>query len=253
VLQEIAASQAKEFREISGRLPRATGGGVGRFGWRGQTETLRQFVLAACANELGLQSPGHPQQPNPLAPRYKGKGDDLTSADIEALVKFVLNLPRPQSEPARNTNEATALGQGERIFTRIGCSACHMPDVGRVEGLFSDLLLHDMGPALEDPVKPNPETRRMEQMVSFGYSGSGSIFVEEEIDTPELAREWRTPPLWGVADSAPYLHDGRAQTLIEAINLHGGEAATAAQRFRDLSGEERSSLIFFLESLVAPR
>jgi hypothetical protein len=39
-----------------------------------------------------------------------------------------------------------------------------------------------------------------------------------------LAQEWRTPPLWGLSDSAPYLHDGRAETVLEAIAQHGGEA-----------------------------
>jgi len=49
-----------------------------------------------------------------------------------------------------------------------------------------------------------------------------------------------------------YLHDGRADTLTEAIQLHSGEAAAAAKRYRDLPSEERSALIFFLQSLVAP-
>ena len=51
------------------------------------------------------------------------------------------------------------------------------------------------------------------------------------VESSNLESEWRTPPLWGVADSPPYLHDGRAATLIDAITLHGGEAETATLRF----------------------
>jgi len=48
--------------------------------------------------------------------------------------------------------------------------------------------------------------------------------------TGPLPAEWRTPPLWGVARSAPYLHDGRAPTLEEAIRLHGGQGKDSAHR-----------------------
>ena len=64
--------------------------------------------------------------------------------------------------------------------------------------------------------------------------------------------EWRTPPLWGLRESAPYLHDGRAPTIEQAILLHGGEAAASAQRYRGLSPRERGQLERFLLSLTAP-
>ena len=63
---------------------------------------------------------------------------------------------------------------------------------------------------------------------------------------------WRTPPLWGVRDSAPYLHDGRAATLMEAIMLHGGEAAAVRLRFLSMPVEDRLALISFLNTLAAP-
>jgi CxxC motif-containing protein (DUF1111 family) len=66
-------------------------------------------------------------------------------------------------------------------------------------------------------------------------------------------REWRTPPLWGVADSAPYLHDGRAATLNEAISLHGGEALAAKDRYFHLPDEDRRAVVEFLSCLRAPQ
>ncbi|MCX7422561.1 MAG: hypothetical protein NT013_23875 [Planctomycetia bacterium] len=70
--------------------------------------------------------------------------------------------------------------------------------------------------------------------------------------TTNIHQEWRTPPLWGVASSAPYLHDGRAATLEQAIQWHGGEGQRAAEAFRSLKPDERVDLLQFLNSLTAP-
>jgi cytochrome c peroxidase len=128
-----------------------------------------------------------------------------------------------------------------------------------------------MGSASADPVEPNPPKKLVERKppakvvvgcfscgltvdgeAVTGYSGSGRLFVEVEVDDPTLPQQWRTPPLWGVRDSAPYMHDGRAETLLEAIEMHGGQAAASAARFRELPQKERASVIAFLETLAAP-
>src|SRR5262249_32066262 len=64
------------------------------------------------------------------------------------------------------------------------------------------------------------------------------------------ATEWRTAPLWGVADSAPYLHDGRASTLDEAVRRHGGEAQQTSTRYTLLAASDRKALLSFLGSLT---
>jgi CxxC motif-containing protein (DUF1111 family) len=64
--------------------------------------------------------------------------------------------------------------------------------------------------------------------------------------------EWRTPPLWGLRDSPPYLHDGRAANVDQAVAFHGGEAARSAKRYFQLRPQERRELASFLESLAAP-
>src|SRR6185312_2268972 len=66
------------------------------------------------------------------------------------------------------------------------------------------------------------------------------------------AQEWRTPPLWGVRDSGPYLHDGRATTLEQAVGFHGGQAEESTKKFNALSLPEKQKLVAFLKSLVAP-
>jgi len=70
--------------------------------------------------------------------------------------------------------------------------------------------------------------------------------------TGALRQEWRTPPLWGVRDSGPYLHDGRADTLEQAIAFHSGQAAPATVKFFELKSEQRQQVITFLKSLTAP-
>ena len=66
------------------------------------------------------------------------------------------------------------------------------------------------------------------------------------------SQEWRTPRLWGVRDSAPYMHDGRAKTLEQAIAMHGGEAHPAAIKFFRLSHADQTRVLSFLRTLVAP-
>ena len=154
-LQELATQQAKQFPGIHGRVP------SGRFGWRGHVSTLREFVLTACAMELGLQSANHPQAVNPLAPSVgRGDprpGDDLTELQCDALVAFVASFPAPTQLRPANQQQANQLNNGEKLFDSIGCAGCHVRDVGNVRGIFSDLLLHDMGTALEDPLPAIPE------------------------------------------------------------------------------------------------
>jgi CxxC motif-containing protein (DUF1111 family) len=72
---------------------------------------------------------------------------------------------------------------------------------------------------------------------------------------PSLADErssrWMTAPLWGLAASAPYLHDGRALASLDlAIEAHGGEALSSAEAYRSLGLLERGHLKVFLLSLT---
>jgi CxxC motif-containing protein (DUF1111 family) len=210
---------------------------VGRFGWRGQTASLRDFVFGACAVELGLEVPGQPQDRDPLGKAPPAPGLDLTLQQCDQIVAFVASLPRPEQVLPPKVAYFTELNQGARVFERVGCAACHVEQLGNVRGLYSDLLVHDMGPDLAAPVVPTTNP-------SNAYYGSSFVI------TPE---EWRTPPLWGVADSAPYLHDGRAATLHEAIEMHGGEAKNSVKAYKMATGADRELLLMFLKSLAAPK
>jgi CxxC motif-containing protein (DUF1111 family) len=225
-----------------GRALRLANGKVGRFGWKAQAPSLAAFVQGACANELGLGNPGQ-AEPKPLTkPDYTPSGLDLTQEQCDELTAFCANLPRPKerTEDAAQVAQARA---GKQLFASIGCADCHTPNLGSVEGLYSDLLLHRMGQDLEgggsynDPPAPPPSP----DPDPNGPPGDGPS-----------PGEWRTPPLWGVADSAPYMHDGRAATLEDAIRLHGGQAARSARRFGGLMPSQQAELVSFLKTLRAP-
>jgi CxxC motif-containing protein (DUF1111 family) len=223
-----------------GRALRLANGKIGRFGWKAQMATLSDFVQAACANELGLSNPGQ-EQPKPLSRPMMAsgkKGYDLTTRQCDELTAFCASLPRPTEKLSADISTEQAQA-GKKMFSKIGCAECHTPKLGSVDGIYSDLLLHRMGQELvgggsygEPPLPPPP--------------GSES---PDENPSPS---EWRTPPLWGVADSAPYLHDGRAVTLKDAITMHGGQGTRSAEKFKALPGREQEQLIAFLKTLRAP-
>jgi hypothetical protein len=217
--------------ETRGRVSRAAAGAIGRFGWKAQTATLHDFVLSACANELGLEVPDHHQGASPLAPFEAAKGLDLTTEECDALVAYVRNLPSPAVVEPSGPRESADVGTGRKIFTGIGCAECHTPSLGSVQGIYSDLLLHDMGEPLSDP---------------------GTYYGSAASPGAASGTEWRTPPLWGVRDSRPYLHDGRAHSLEDAVSWHGGQGLYSARRFFMLSAREKSQVQAFLNTLAAP-
>ncbi|MBF8284853.1 MAG: hypothetical protein HW378_3768 [Anaerolineales bacterium] len=88
--------------------------------------------------------------------------------------------------------------------------------------LYGDLKRHDLGPGLAEPIADD--------------GVPNSVFMTEN--------------LWGVGSTAPYLHDGRATTLAEAILEHGGEGAASRDHFKKLSGGDQQAVVAFLNNLV---
>jgi CxxC motif-containing protein (DUF1111 family) len=262
VLAEVAAEQAKASGQsvgergvasngeaalpVMGRLSRLKDGRIGRFGWKANVASLREFTLQACSSELGLEVPGFARAKPPWKKDYKAPGIDLTSEQCDALTYFVASLPKPQVRSPDSPQQAGEIEHGRKLFASTGCSACHRPQLGDIDGIYSDLLLHDMGRELSD----SGSYTVIEPAIASKDKSNPTSPAEEV--RPANEREWRTPPLWGLRDSAPYLHDGRADTVAEAVALHGGEGLTAAQAFARLSPQERQQLELFLQTLVAP-
>jgi len=117
---------------------------------------------------------------------------------------------------------------GNRVMRRLG-SLESGPNGGAIARSFTDLKRHDMGPELaESLAQPEP--------LNPAVSIPPSVFLTE--------------PLWGVGSSSPYLHDGRATTIEEAILEHGGESAASRANFRALAMQDRADVLAFLNNLV---
>ena len=251
---------------VSGR-PNYDQGYVGRFGVKAQTVSVENFIRGPLFNHLGITSnplPAElqaalpvpsvaedreevmgearleelgmplrvgevslgahqlPQAAAPSSPLTDADGapdPEMSDAELFDLVSWAMLLAAPAPSPLSAEAE---LGQG--VFEAVGCASCHVPSLNSPQGrvpAYTDLLLHDMGEDLADG------------LVMGLATGS----------------EFRTSPLWGIQTTGPYLHDGRAHTLEEAISAHGGEAEAIARAFEERPTEERAALISFLESL----
>jgi len=243
VLEAAAKKRPGKFASVQGRLSVLSDGRIGRFGWKAQTATLYDFAMQACATEIGLEVPGHSQSPDPREPQRIASGLDLAAYECDSLVAFVRSLPTPEP-PASHENTA-AITKGRRLFVTTGCADCHRPDLGKVKGLYSDLLLHDMG-----SLGRSGGYASVVRQFTVGADKSARKGNRPTVET--VSSEWRTPPLWGCADSAPYFHDGSAPTLRRAIALHDGEASASGNEFEKLPKASQDTLIEFLGTLRAP-
>jgi CxxC motif-containing protein (DUF1111 family) len=211
---------------------------VGRFGWKNQHATLLGFCADAYANEMGITNEFFPVENAPNgktalldALHLPGGPEDTKDpvsgkADFELVsdfLRFLAPLPRPAG--------TVASARGQAVFQQVGCAVCHVPelttgpsDVAAIANkpvpLFSDLLLHDMGPL-----------------------GDG---IAQAAAGP---REFRTAPLWGVRASGRLLHDGRALNIDQAIRMHAGQGAMAKDRYVALTAAQRADLLAFLNTL----
>lgn len=213
---------------------------IGRFGKKAITINLLHQTVTAYHQDMGLTTDLIPDDLFNVQEAGISSEDDIPDPEVPSSVvsNVVFYLKTLRAPQRRNINDPEVKA-GEVLFTQIGCASCHVPTLKtgkssipqlseREFSPYTDLLLHDMGPELDDQYTEGSAT----------------------------TSEWRTPPLWGLglADdfqggSAFYLHDGRASTLRETIGFHGGEGAASRSAFNNLSADEQEQVIAFLKSL----
>jgi CxxC motif-containing protein (DUF1111 family) len=207
---------------IHGRANRLPDGRIGRFGWKANVPSLAEFARDALSNEIGVTVPVQAGMTFGLTSDSDGSPDpEIPQSDVDSLVYFMQQL----SPPPRTHHDALAEQHGSFVFVEVGCGGCHIPAMPTHDGvdafLYSDLLLHDVTPP-------------------------GTLGIA---DGDVKMTEFRTAPLWGLAKTAPYMHDGRAFTIQEAILAHDGEAKAARDAFLALPGADRDAMLAFLGSL----
>jgi CxxC motif-containing protein (DUF1111 family) len=202
-----------------------------RFGKKGSVCNLLQQTSRAYNQDIGITSIFEPFDV------YSNKEID-SEISIKVVQDVVFYLQTLKAPIQRNANDPEIV-KGLNHFKQIGCEKCHRQTLhsgtSEISALsdkdfhpYTDLLLHDMGNGLDD-----------------GYTeGSAKTY------------EWRTPALWGLglspnSQGGEYylLHDGRAKSIEEAILLHGGEASTIVDKYKELTAAQQQSLISFLKSL----
>jgi len=216
-------------------VPDPSNGGrpaLGKFGWKAQVPSLLVFSGDAYLNEMGITNPLFPDENCPQGdcdllaynPALTSPNDD--GSGVEKFNDFMTFLAAPPRGPRSLVTE-----YGNFVARAIGCLDCHVQTlrtganaVAPLDGViyhpFSDFLLHDMG-ALGDGITQNGATGRL----------------------------MRTQPLWGLRTQANMLHDGRATTIVEAIEAHDGQAAASRREFESLGDFNRYALLTFLQSL----
>ena len=152
---------------------------------------------------------------------------------------------------------------GKRTFSTIGCASCHIPSI---QTNTSQLALAFPEVQTDPTANVYFQVELKGGSAGFSPNGAGGIVVPMYSDLKRhnmgqglaetfghvLDPMWVTARLWGIADTAPYLHDGRALTITDAILLHGGEGQNAADAFRLLPQASQIDLLAFLDTLKTP-
>lgn len=226
-------------------------GTIARFGWKAQNKSLLLFSGEAYNVEMGISNElfqterdetqlcQYAPTPNDVTNHGGLTGVDYLSA-IEKFAFFMRFLAPPA--PSGDTpGGADSIARGKALFQSVGCSVCHTPALvtgntavaalrNQTVNLYSDLLLHNMGPALADDV---------------AQAQAG----------PD---EFRTAPLWGLGQRIFFLHDGRTRDLLQAVHAHRGgadrrfppsEANGVVANFQRLSEAQKQDVLNFLRSL----
>jgi CxxC motif-containing protein (DUF1111 family) len=220
---------------ISGGAARAPDGRLTRFGRKADFATIEEFTRSALRLEMGLTTRSNERDlvngravPPGTDPTTEPEVHGLT---VDLLTDFVRFLVPPAAAAPRSPAHEDTLARGRRLFGQLGCAGCHTPAMRTGRGtmtalshktvdLYSDLLLHDMGPGLAN-------------------------VCTHDASPAEL----RTMPLMGLQHRQFYLHDGRVMDLREAILAHGGEAQAARDAFARLAWLRQEYLVMFLKSL----
>jgi CxxC motif-containing protein (DUF1111 family) len=222
-------------------------GSITRFGWKAQNKSPLIFAGEAYNVEQGVTNELFPTERDETAScLFNATPEDRTNldasqptdvpSDVEKFTLFMRFLAPPTPAP-----DTPSIAKGRALFNTIGCALCHTPSLhtgkaataalsNQTATLYSDVLLHHMGPGLADEI-------------SQGNAG------------PD---EFRTAPLWGLGQRIFFLHDGRTKDLLEAIRAHASpgkkpfppsEANKVIATFKGLKASERQDVLNFLRGL----
>jgi CxxC motif-containing protein (DUF1111 family) len=248
IIANMNANQTQKHNlGIAGR-PNTSGndGTITRFGWKAQNKSLAVFSGEAYNVEVGVtnelfnterdQTAGCQFNATPEDSLHFDLDGTQMPSDVTSFTNFMRMLDQPAPGPGSGSTQ-----HGSQLFSQIGCALCHTPAMttgnssvaalSNVQAnLYSDILLHHMGPNLAD---------------NISQGGAGGD-------------EFRTAPLWGLGQRIFFLHDGRTSDLVQAIQNHfsngnrtypSSEANGVVNGYNRLSPSDQQDLLNFLRSL----
>lgn len=224
------------------------------FNSKGTELNLRNFVIGAMEQHHGIQAA---EKFGAGDPDNDGVPDEMTVGDVTATALFQASLPVPIEARPRRPRVAAAVRRGDDLFETIGCASCHTPTMYMNKAVFTTVPPSPYKPTSLDirntlPPKDRrgngPFPVQIYSDLKRHYMGEELIEAQEQggVDTTTFL----TLALWGVGNTGPWMHDGRATTLGEAIMLHGGDASAVRDNYAALPEESQQDLLTFLKSLL---
>ena len=239
------------------------------FGSKGTIESIRKFTTNPLVAHHGIQADERLEDDprkeiHPFHQWDDGDGYDheATRGDVTALVIWQAAQPIPVQIIPDSPVVAQAVAKGTKTFEEIGCATCHIPRLIVDDPIFRE-------PSRIDPTKsfsfditrdgpePNFERTVDGKAVVYAYTDLKRHYMGEGLRDPldELgvnAAVFITAELWGVGNTGPWMFNGRAFTLDQAIRMHGGEAQTSRDEYAALPDRKQREIVEFLKSLVLP-
>ncbi|UQA57990.1 di-heme oxidoredictase family protein [Polyangium aurulentum] len=241
------------------------------FGRKGHFASIRDVVEDELLVHHGMQSThlvarARPERIGPFGgtdPDGDGVIDEITEGQVTALSLFVAMQEVPVAHPPTEQDHMVLFGEGAARFESLGCASCHTPSLPLADSRYAlasrrggpavsvDLATDAAAPRITPPAEGGP--LRLYLYSDLKRHDMGEVLAEGMADRGVRPEHFVTPPLWGLARSRPYMHDGRAPTIEDAILLHGGEAQPARDAYAALTDPERAPLRIFLMSLTRAR
>ena len=251
------------------------------FSQKGAVVSIREFTNNAALHHHGITS--NDRTGEDRDPDFDNRVNELTVGDITALTLFQATLPAPVEKTPASDEEREAADLGRQLFSSIGCTSCHVPELPLSSAEFTepgpfnprnqlnkeddlrpedvpDVIRVDLAEFAEHLKKDKEGNYLVPVFSDLKRHDMGDLLnnevIEQDFQRPEAPLEkfiptqmWMTRKLWGFASEPPFLHHGRATLISEAVLAHGGEAEAARRAFEALSDYEQASVIEFLQTL----
>jgi mono/diheme cytochrome c family protein len=243
------------------------------FGWKGREATIRRFIEGGFRVHFGMQTEPsvnkHCLTPNTNTfgtgancqdPDADGVVKEISDGQLSATAVYMGLLETPVRVPAVNAAAQTRVNQGEALFNQVNCQACHTQNMTINSPFFTEKGDTTTGAGIR--LNLGTQTRLPHPAVAANGSLTAEIWSDsrrhemgpEDTDSKPFnqisASVFMTPPLWGIRDTGPFLHDGRAKTLLDSILLHGGgDDVFSINAFKALSADDQLKIQEFMNSL----